>query len=435
MAARLPNDIIQQIVRLRREGRTTREIADEVGICASTVSRHLKKYSANSGGKGEPPPGRPIGQAIDRTDIDGSVDLLKLDRPATLEELMQMCNLDPSMWIPQWFKPNSWQGYYKVDTPDGHRKVQLYQSKAVFKRIITEEIQAAILEFVQNNVTAVPAPPRRKKKPAEGFAVSWGIWDAHLGLYAWQSEVGEDFDLSMATNRVLNSIDDMVEELKLYPIEKIWMPVGNDFIHFDSVRNTTTMGDHFLDTDTRYAKVYTAALTCLVYMVQRALELTDEVDIMYVPGNHDYTSSFTLTAALDQRFRNDPRVKVDLGANPRKYRQHGGVLLGYEHGQKCKANQLSLIFSEECRAQWSESTYREIQIGHTHQRRLKTYEGLIPTNGVTIRTNPTLCNVDKWHHDQGLIGEPVKSVEAWRYDRVAYRGSHSVWARDDRRDE
>lgn len=442
--AKLSDEVIQQILDMRRRGVGAKDIADQFKINRSTVWQYCKKYlipevaaAAATSGSGEPPPDRAEhGQMVDTTEHNGEASCYRMDRPATVEEIMAACKLDPLRWVPQYYKPNSWQGFYKVkDGSGGHQKVRLYQSKAVFKRVVAEGMEDAVLQFVREHVTPVPLDASRgrfgKHPGKKDFAVSWGIWDAHLGMYAWQSEVREDFDLSMATRRVINSIDDMVLELAPYSIEKVWMPVGNDFMHFDSVRHTTAFGEHFLDTDTRYAKVYLAALKCLAHMVDRALEVADEVDVIYVPGNHDITSSFTLCAALGQRYKDDPRVKVDLGANPRKYRSHGGVLIGYDHGQDCRADQYPLIFGTEAKEQWSASTYREVQVGHTHQRRERNYAGVIPTNGLLVRTNPSLCNVDAWHHRQGLIGEPVKSVEAWRYDRVGYRGSHVAWARDD----
>jgi transposase len=434
MSTRLSDERIREIVDLRKRGISIREIGKALGIAKSTVSDVVSKYIHLGGMKGEPPPGRPLNTAQDKTDIDGSVDVLKLNRPATVEEIMEMCKLDPRVWIPYIFRPNTWQGYYKLKDGTGHKKVQLFQSKAVFKRVITEELEHAILHFVRDNVRPLPKPKISSLKgPEDGYMLTWGMWDAHIGMYAWHSEVGKDYDVKIGVNRMKNSVDDIIEELKPYNVSRILMPIGNDFMHFDSVRHTTAFGEHFLDTDTRYAKVYLAALDVLVYMVERATEICDNVELLYIPGNHDVTSSFTLTVALAQRFLNDPRVVPDLSMNPRKYRTHGGTLIGFDHGYAVKPDQLQLIFSEEAKEHWSDSTYREVQIGDKHQRWEKVYQGVIPTNGVLIRRNPCLCNTDSWHHRKGLVGEPVKSVEAWRYDKIGYRGSHVAWARDDAR--
>ncbi len=109
-------------------------------------------------------------------------------------------------------------------------------------------------------------------------------------------------------------------------------------------------------------------------------------------------------------------------------------MIGLTHGDGISPEQLSLIFSTEFKEEWGKSTYREINIGHLHQKRERSFQGVTPLNGLTVRVHPALTNVDAYHHSHGLIGEPIKAVEAWRYDRTMVRGSHMVRARDDIRE-
>lgn len=441
-------DEVVKMATLRRQGHSVQSIAREMSFHRQTVSKHLKKFTGEQGaivteqGSGPPVPGRQ-NKLINTTDMDGGLELIT-HRPFSPGELLAMAGMDPKMWVSTHSRLNTWQGYGKLKTvnPDGSitecmEKIPLFQSKASFKRLITEKVEEAIAQFVRDAIAPLPKPTKaelkRRKKSAGDQMLCWGLWDAHLGMYAWNKEVGEDFDLSIAINRVRNSIDDMIEELRGYPIGKILMPIGNDFMHFDSVKQTTTFGEHHLDCDSRYAKVYLGALYSLVYMVERALEICDDIEVIYVPGNHDYTSSFGLTVALDARFHEDPRVSSDLSMNPRKYRTHGGTLLGFDHGKDVKATSYPIVVASEAKELWANSTWREMQIGHTHQRRETMYHGLTPVNGILVRTNPSLSNVDAWHHSKGFLGEPLKSVESWRYDRTGYRGSHVVFARDEER--
>ena len=443
----------RKIIDLRRKGKSHREIADALGISHGTVSYVLRRYGQEFRLPTEAPtPDRDHG--VGRTDVgvplvtrdeadlkEGSV--LTADKPATLKEMARIFGVDTKAWVATDFRTNVYQGFHKIRVPakdggTGHRKVALWQSRVTWKRIMTETMELQILEFLRENAKPIAQPAARPRpaKPAagKGQMLAWGLWDAHLGLYAWQSEVGANFNLDIAIDRITNSIDDMVEELRGQPIERIVMPVGNDFMHYDNVRQKTSFGEHHMDCDGRYGKVYAAGLRCLCHMVERAASLCGDVEILYVPGNHDLTSSYTLCVALAQRYRAWKGIRFDLAANPRKFRLFGGTLLGFTHGDGAGAQQLATIFPTECRDEWSKATYREIQVGHTHQRREVSFAGVVPVNGITIRTNPCLSNVDMWHHRQGLIGEPMKSVEAWRYDRIGYRGSHVAWARDDRND-
>lgn len=431
-----------EILELIDSGMTNREVASAAKVAVGTVSKVRTGYR-NS--KSKDLPGE-VNMPVDsRGETAGDTTIVTPDKPLTVDEMAELFGIDMKVWTPVHVKSNQWQGFYKgrtdwTKTKDSgsktvkHEKVALFQTTVTWKRIMGESLQLMLLDFFREHAKALPksALPKTRKQPAgEGQMVAWGLWDAHLGLYAWADEVGESMDLTKAVSRVTNSVDDMVVELAAYPIEEIVMPVGNDFMHYDNVRQRTTFGEHHLDADGRYAKVLTSGLRCLIYMVERALEVSPRVKVLYVPGNHDLHSSYALCVALSQRFRNDDRVTFDLSANPRKYVTFGGTLLGFDHGQGCNAQKLAQIFAAECHAEWSASTYREVQIGHTHQKRVTEFESVTPTNGVTVRVNPALSNVDSWHHNKGFIGEPMKSVESWRFDRTGYRGSHVAWARDD----
>lgn len=429
MSTKITDEIARRIRVLRGTGLSHEEIARHVNLSRSAIRDFCLRTGV---------PGRTIketapvsGERLDeRTPLGGDTCITTEDKPLTVEQVAELFSIDLSQWAAESIRTNQWEGYYKVK--ERHQKVRLWQTRVTWRRIMASGMEQAILSFVEKHV--VPVDSSKIQSRAQGEmedpqAVCWGLWDAHLGMYAWAPETRNDSDLGIGVQKVRESVDQMVAELRPYPIDRIWMPVGNDFMHFDNARHTTTFGEHFLDTDTRYAKVYEACLLSLCHMIDRALELTNRVEVIYVPGNHDYTTSYTLCIALKQRYRTDDRVVIDAGANPRKYRVFGGTLLGFDHGSECRAQQLAQILSMECKEHWSQATYREVQIGHTHQRRAQEFESLVPTNGVLVRTNPSLCNIDAWHHRQGLIGEPMKSVEAYRYDRVGYRGSHVAWAK------
>lgn len=441
---------IVQILNLADEGLNNRQIAKQAGVGVGTVSK-VRNEHQKMGGKNLP---SEVNVPVDtRGEEGGDTMIVTPDKPLTLDQMYELFKIDRKVWVPVTFTANQWQGFYKSDkvmekTKNGtrstakHQKVALWQTRATWKRIMGESIELALLDFFRANVRPLPKPklctPKSSRdKLGEGVMVTWGLWDAHIGMYAWHAEVGASMDLTMAVSRVTNSIDDMAEKLVRWPqrIEKIIMPVGNDLLHYDNTRQKTTNGEHHLDADGRYAKVYAAGLKCLIYMVERALDVTDEIEVVFVPGNHDLHSGYTLCVALAQRFMNDPRVKFNITPNPRKYITFGGTLLGFDHGQKANPRQLSMIFATECAKQWSASTYREVQVGHIHQSRVREYESVIPTNGVKIRVNPALCNVDMYHHEGGLIGEPMKSVEATIYDRVGCQGTLISWARDDHSDK
>ena len=439
--------------RLLQEGKTNAFVAAKVGISPTSVSeiRNGDKRWKESGKKdplADPEPLDPsrVGQPIDdRKENEGDTSIITPDKPLTIAEMADLFGIDMKVWQPISIRSNQWQGFYKAsslskvlpdkskETTAKHSKVALWQTRVSWKRVCSKGLEAAVANLVHRTVKPLPPLKGRAATGRGDFAVAWGLWDVHLGMLAWADEVGQHYDLTIAKDRVMRSIDDMAKELEPYSIEKVWMPVGNDFMHFDNIKQNTTKGDHHLDSDGRYGKVYAVAIECLCYLVETAARISREVDVFYIPGNHDMLSSFTLCHVLKQRYRGDGRISVDVGFNPRKHREFGGTRIAFDHGEGANAQQLAMAVMREIQSSPSREkvTYSELQIGHFHQRREREIPLLTPTNGLVVWTNPSLSGVDSWHHKGAMLGEPGKSVEARRYDRTGYRGSHVAWVRPD----
>jgi hypothetical protein len=437
---------INAILDAKSRGLTNAQIAKETKTAVGTVSKVLQGYGKNTD---KTMPGE-VDMPVDGRGDENGDTVVITTKPLSVADMVKLFKVDEKRWVCTNFKTNIWQGFYKAskithrtaqgtNTQASHQKVALFQTTCSWKRVMTETMELALVELMRECVRPLPKPrlaPMKRgvdKVAGPGALAVWGLWDAHLGMYAWHAEVGESMDLTKAVSRVTNSLDDMGQMLVAWPqkIEKIVMPIGNDFMHYDNARQRTTYGEHHLDADGRYGKVFQAGLKCLIYSVERALDVCEDIEVIFVPGNHDMHSGYALCVALSQRFFNDPRVKFNLSPNPRKRIIHGEVLIALDHGQKATPVQLARIISEENRDVWSQCRFREVHVGHIHQSRAREYESVTPTNGVKVRVNPALCNIDMYHHESGLIGEPVKSVEVQLYQRTGPSGMLVAWARDD----
>ena len=462
----LPPEQVAKIVQLRQQGALTwKEIADTVGVGLTVAKKYWKRFK-DSGEKpiidstpdspndfGDDTEQMSMGHTVDQK--SGVVETVSKDGWQNPEEIRAECGL-PDDWVATHFKPNKWQNFIKVldpDRPEGFKaeKVELFQSKVLFTKAVNDDLRKAIIEFCEEHVEPLPAPDRGLIPMGEGE--SWrewissrpeqiatvGLWDAHVGMYAHDEECGNSYDVKKAKNRCMNAIDDAVEELQQYNIKRVLCPMGNDFMHFDNVRHTTSHGDHSLDFDSRFTLVYRACIEILNYTIERLHSLPSQpvVDAFWIPGNHDYGSSFGICAAVAERYRNYDRVTVDLGANPCKFRVNGGTVLMFDHGKDIPVARMPMIFHERVMRlpeyTGQKLTYKEVQIGHTHQKRTVRVAAETPTNGLYVVTNPALCDVDFYHHSHGWDGEVMKSIEVRRYDDIGFRGSHACWACDDDR--
>ena len=195
----ITNEQLKHMQKLKRSGLGVIEISEQMGIDKSTVSRRLNKLDGGSSQKGEsPPPQKELNQIVNRLEDDGSIQYTSYEhKPPTVEQLCKAVGLDPDLWIPDNVKSNMWQGFYKLTTKEGHKKVNLFQSKATFKRVVEKEHENAIRAFAASAIRPLAKGRLKATKKAKGepFMLSWGLWDTHIGSYAWQEEVGEAFEV------------------------------------------------------------------------------------------------------------------------------------------------------------------------------------------------------------------------------------------------
>jgi hypothetical protein len=131
--------------------------------------------------------------------------------------------------------------------------------------------------------------------------------------------------------------------LTAYPIgdahDCLIINVG-DFFHADDGTARTPQHGNKLDVDSRHFKVLRTGVRVFVRMVTLALQRHHNVYVVIVPGNHDPHSSMALSLALEQRFMNEPRVKIVGHPKPFYYHEFGKNLIGVTHGDTVKPEQL-----------------------------------------------------------------------------------------------
>lgn len=432
-------DVLRETVAAVAKHGSVAEAARALGVPRQTVNSRYKSamaaqstgaVTADAGGA----PTDQIDEPVDRRVVDGSCTILTADRPITLPELYERFGIDPRAWVCKYFKPNAWQGYYKKKDGSGHTKVNLWQTKAVFERSVSDDLRQAMTDAVREMLDGKRAKYRRAKRARMGHTANLGLYDVHHGLLVCGAETqGVNYDLKIARHRLHNAVDDLIDEVFRFDIRRVVVPLGNDWMHYDTTKQTTAFGDHRLDADDRYHKVLQVSIESAFYAIDRCLEAgAPSVEVLWIPGNHDYHASFAMALAVKYHYEKDARVTVDVGPKARKYRRYEGNLLGFEHGTRAKPEVLFRDMAMESGKLWDGATYREFNTGHRHQlEKSEVVPRRKPTNGVSVYTHPTLCEVDAWHEDNHYIGSPMKAASCLRYDDVGLRGEHFAWARDD----
>jgi hypothetical protein len=345
------------------------------------------------------------------------------DHIKTLDELLKVCDVDLNLWKVKNYLVNKWDvTSWKGLFPE---TIQNFQVKAWLEKNIQFIKEISVGEVFKEMVKDYEPPILNIKQHIplqqdENNLLEISIFDLHLGKLGWGGETGENYDVKIARERFLSAIEKLVYRASGFPYSKILFPVGNDFFNSDTIFNTTTKGTP-QDEDLRWQKTFKVGVKLLIDAINLLKQTGVPVDVMIIPGNHDFERSFYMGEYLFAWFNEDPMVNVDDGASPRKYYRFGQVLLGFTHGSEEKEGSLPLIMASdiESKPYWTDTKYHEWHVGHIHRKRNMNYSiinnkerTLNEDLGVTVRYLSSLTGTEEWHHKKGFIGA-IKAADAF----------------------
>jgi hypothetical protein len=341
------------------------------------------------------------------------------ETPLSVEDVINLWQIDTAVWEPVAVQPNSWQvGARHPETGEILART-LYQTKVRFRRIAS----AGLVELTERLVADIAAEtgkrPRIRHTPmarpdADPCALELDVFDLHIGKYAWGEETGTDYDSDIAEAVATAAVSDLLAQAAAYNITEVVLPLGNDFFHYDNPQGQTTAGTP-MDRDTRFQRMFRTGRAVASWMIERCAEIAP-VRVIVVPGNHDTTTAFTLGVVMEAEFRHDPRVTIDNSPRKRKYYRFGKTLLGFAHGHEEKPSDYPQLMAVEQPDDWAASTCRGFQLGHIHTGRKREPMTVDDKTGVTVRWLRSLSGTDGWHHGRGYVGG-TRAAEAfvWRY--------------------
>jgi len=237
-------------------------------------------------------------------------------RIKTLKDLIKVCEIDLSEWLIERWVCNKWEVGIKND--DEVIVKPLFQVKAWLKRnipaITMRDIKDEFIKSVSKHSFKYPVVKYTKSEPN---AMEINIFDLHYGKLTWHEETGEDFDIHIAEETFNKTIDKMLPYAKMFNIERIIFPVGNDFFNVDNKGNTTTGGTP-QDEDNRWKKTFNKGWKLLVRNIDKCSAVAP-VDVIVVAGNHDEERMFYLGEVLLGWYKSNPNVTINNSAKNRKF--------------------------------------------------------------------------------------------------------------------
>jgi len=262
-----------------------------------------------------------------------------------------------------------------------------------------------------------------------GYAGIMAIIDAHLGKFAWGRELnGRDYDMGIARDDYLFCTRENLSYMSPFNPQIIYYILGQDLMHTENYEGKTPKGGNILDVDNRLPKIIYGAKEIVLKSIYECRKVAP-VEVIWVPGNHDMHSSLWMAHIVNEHFRNDKHVTVDLSPAVRKARLWGTTLVGWTHvltgRHQSWANELAQSFPEYWAA--SKNGHREWQHGHKHKKgEVKTFP-IVTQGGVLMRQLTALSPIDFWHYDN-LYTDAVPGGEAFvMHDRKGMVANFVSW--------
>lgn len=293
--------------------------------------------------------------------------------------------------VPDGFKVKGVSTYYN---DEGKPVGQWVKSQSDEKRQI--EIMLERLDAAMDSIPRF-APTPTPEQTDENLLSLLTITDFHLGMYAWEAETGDAWDVDIARQVFLDSVHKMIQGSPKSEVG-ILCQLG-DFLHWDGMLAITPTSAHILDADTRYGKLVELAMTVMSQAVGMMLEHFGKVVVVSAEGNHDISGSIWLRKYIKHVFGDDERVEVIDNEFPFYGYLWGETMLSFHHGHKVKLANLHKLFASEprFRKMWGSATQTYIHVGHYH------HEKVIEDGGAIAEQHPTLSGRDAYASRGGWV--------------------------------
>jgi hypothetical protein len=153
------------------------------------------------------------------------------------------------------------------------------------------------------------------------------------------------------------------------------------------------------------------ARTFYYNLIDKAIQNSNSVSVIYSPGNHDKTVGWLFTLILKERYGDI----VDDSTRERKAVWWNGCFIGITHGAKGNDTAAGLRgkFTKEFPALYATAKVREIHIGHLHRESESKDE-----YGIQIRRLCTKNKDDEWTDDEGFMSQKRFMLFEWHPNKL-----------------
>lgn len=290
----------------------------------------------------------------------------------------------------------------------------------------------SIYDLVRESVLEAPIRPSRLPlRPADKgeHLLVIDLADVHFLKLSVRSETGHTYNRDVAHHRVIEGTKALLRLAHPMGIGRILFVLGNDILHVDTPRTSTTSGT-YQDSDGTIFQGFKDAASALEDAIGECTRIAD-VDLVHCMSNHDWLMGWALSQAVAGRLRGNPRVRATeygMSEAHRKYYRFENNLFGLTHGDGAKEEKLYGLMVKEAREHISECSNLYWLLHHVHHKDRKirsefAYLREKDHNGMTAHISGSLM-AEGGHLDIEYVRSP-SAPDGW-HDRNGYVNRQGV---------
>ena len=363
--------LLNQLEEILHWKKSKKFYADKLGIAESDVDELLKELRTRESIIQEAELGNYISE-LEETIVRFEEDILKgtgeivintKDEIKSLDELIVKCKIDTDKWEITKYVQNYW----------GNSETPHWQVKAWLGKKSTEQVfQDAFVDFL-DSYKPVSQDVMSPKWEGNKFPAMLVInkQDSHLNKY----DIDGNNDVTDRLANIMYKVEMIANQAQLSNnLDQITYIIGSDEFNSEFT-GTTTKGTPQTNTHT-YQTSFEYICGHEVLMITMLLQYAENVNVVYVAGNHDEYVGWHMVNWLRTYFRNIERVTFDCSPKYRKYISYGGSALMFNHGDAIKPAKLAALFPIEYREGWSFHNNFYIFTGDKHHEVSHDFNGI-----------------------------------------------------------
>jgi hypothetical protein len=309
----------------------------------------------------------PIGDRIGVTDFKENVDkgtaeisAILSTEPRTSEEIIKLLKIDTTKW--------KLSTYWNKEKSNG----TWFISALVTSVTVKEDFSTKFIEFLEKYKQRAIKVIKKKhvgKYPAACFI--FNKQDAHLNKY----DINGNNDIQKRFDGILDKINRILARATIVNnVKKAIYILGSDLIDSEWTEMTTkgTPQKNILP----YYKSFELICNHEIDIINLLLEHVDNLEILFVPGNHDQYVGWHVVNWLQVYYRNQKNLKIDTGTSNTKYVQFSNSAIMFNHGDGIKPEKLAQIFPIDFKEAWSSCNNYYIFTGDKHHELARDIGGI-----------------------------------------------------------